>query len=328
MASTPLSHHDILGLVEPFTRRGRQVDLAASDRLQRRLRFKPVERAGEAPGDPALVEALDLDSFDASSFRLTRTLSRGPTLQATLQISGPEPGALLAQVEAIAPRHQFVAGAGFVIARSYSLQPVSDRATDGRVALILTRAVIQLDDLALTLGVPAIRRVAADVWLAPNADGASGAVHDGALDLPEDLLAVLGWNWTRLIKKKDGWESKLRLRGDLVKRTQQAESALDRVALHLAQTLAQPPAQFHERHLKARWWAAFRRAIPLLTPVSLLVAILVLPRIDVGESPGLWLMMFHVPTALIALSFCLQELPQYEIPPLPRRSRAPAWRKR
>jgi hypothetical protein len=33
-----------------------------------------------------------------------------------------------------------------------------------------------------------------------------------------------------------------------------------------------------------------------------------------------------VPTVLIALSFCLQELPQFEIPPLPRRSRAPSWR--
>lgn len=328
MASTPLSHHDILGLVEPFSRRGHHVDLAASDRLERRLRFKPVEHAGDASPAPALHETLQLDSFDSGGFRLTRTLSRGASLQATLQVSGPEPAALLTQVEAVAPQHQFVAGSGFVIARSYTLQPVSDRVAKGRMALILTRAVVQLDDLALTLSVPAIRRVSADLWLSATTGGASGTVHDSVLDLPEDLLAVLGWNWTRLIKKKDGWESKLRLSGDLARRTHRAEAALDRVAAHLTQTLAQPPAQFHERHLKARWWAAFRRAIPLLTPVSLLVAILVLPRIDVGESPGLWLMLFHVPTALIALSFCLQELPQYEIPPLPRRSRAPAWRQR
>jgi hypothetical protein len=328
VASTPLTHHDILGLVEPFTRQGRHVDLAASDRLERRLQFKPVEHAGDASVEPVLIETLQLDSFESGSFRLTRTLSRGPAQQATLQISGPEPAALLARVEAVSPEHQFVAGAGFVIARSYSLQPASDRANDGGVALILTRAVVQLDDLALTFSVPAIRRVSAELWLAPSTGGATGTGLDSSLDLPEDLLAVLGWNWTRLIRKKDGWESRLRLRGDLAQRTQRAEAALDRVAAHLAQTLAQPPAQFHERHLKARWWAAFRRAIPLLTPVSLLVAILVLPRIDVGESPGLWLMMFHVPTALIALSFCLQELPQYEIPPLPRRSRAPAWRTR
>ena len=41
---------------------------------------------------------------------------------------------------------------------------------------------------------------------------------------------------------------------------------------------------------------------------------LVSPRLDVGETPGLWLMLYHVPTVLIALSFCLQELPQFEIP--------------
>ena len=118
MASTPLSHHDILALVEPFTRRGRHVDLPASDRMERRLRFKPVEHAGE----PALLDTLQLDSFESGSFQLTRTLSRCDSLHATLQIGGPDPAALLAQVEAVAPPHQFVAGPGFVIARSYSLQ--------------------------------------------------------------------------------------------------------------------------------------------------------------------------------------------------------------
>ncbi|MFM9915333.1 MAG: hypothetical protein ACKVOX_05965 [Rhizobacter sp.] len=328
MSSNPLTHHDIVGLVEPFTRRGRHVDLAASDRLERRLRFKPVEHASDAPDAPALHETLQLDSFGPDSFRLTRTLNQGHALQATLQISGPQPAALLAQIEAIPPGHQFAAGPGFEIARSYSLQSVSGRAADSRLSLILTLAVVQLDDLTLTLTVPAINRVSADVWLAPRPAGEPGTGPDGALDLPEDLLAVLGWNWTRLIKKKDGWESKLRLRGNLAKRTRGAELALDRVAAHLARTLSQPPAQFHDSHLTARWWAAFRRAIPLLTPVSLLIAILVLPRIDVGKSPGLWMMLFHVPTALIALSFCLQELPQYEIPPMPRRPRAPAWRTR
>ena len=99
MASTPLSHHDILALVEPFTRRGRHVDLPASDRLERRLRFKPVEHAGGTSGEPALLDTLQLDSFESGGFRLTRTLSRCDSLQATLQVSGPDPAALLAQVE-------------------------------------------------------------------------------------------------------------------------------------------------------------------------------------------------------------------------------------
>jgi hypothetical protein len=35
-----------------------------------------------------------------------------------------------------------------------------------------------------------------------------------------------------------------------------------------------------------------------------------------------------VPTALIALSFCLQDLARFEIAPWPRRSAAPDWRVR
>ena len=35
----PLTHHEILGLVEAFSRSGRQVDLTASDRAARRLVF-------------------------------------------------------------------------------------------------------------------------------------------------------------------------------------------------------------------------------------------------------------------------------------------------
>ena len=62
----PLSHHEIMGLVAPFTHFGRSVDLAASDRLQRRLAFKPVEHAagGAAAGLPAHREQLQLELTD------------------------------------------------------------------------------------------------------------------------------------------------------------------------------------------------------------------------------------------------------------------------
>ena len=69
-----------------------------------------------------------------------------------------------------------------------------------------------------------------------------------------------------------------------------------------------------------------RRAIPLLTPLFLVATILLMPRVDTGEHMGLWLLMYHVPTALIVLSFCLQELPTLKPPPWPRRSRAGDWR--
>ena len=324
-APSPLSHHDILGIVEPFTRRSLQVDLAASDRLNRRLQFKPVDHAGNTAGFPALRETLQLDSYRSGNFGLTRRLTTTDGQTATLEASGPHPAALLARIEAVAPEQQFVVGAGTLIARNYTVPSDAITSADGRasVPLVLTHAVVHLNDLTLTLNVPAVRGVSADITLAPT------LANDGsALDLPDDLLAVIGWDWTRLVRKKGEWESKLRLRGGAARRTRHAEQAVNRLAQHLAQTLAEPPARFHERHLRARWWAALRRAIPILTPVSLVVTVLLFPRIDFGEKPGLWLMLYHLPTALIALSFCLQELPEFVIPPLPNRSDAPSWRLR
>lgn len=322
-APSPLSHHDILGIVEPFTRRSRQVDLAASDRINRRLLFKPIEHPGTADL-PALQETLQLDSYRSGNFELTRTLATADGRTATLQAHGRQPAALLARIEAVAPGQQFVTGAGYLIARSYSVPSDPTVSADGAMSVrrVLTRAVIHLDDVTLTLRVPEARGVSADITLAPTLAG------DGStLELPDDLLAVIGWDWTRLVRKKDIWESRLRLRGGPERRTQRAEQAADRVARHLAQTLAEPPARFHERHVRARWWAALRRAIPILTPVSLVITVLLFPRIDFGEKPGLWLMLYHLPTALIALSFCLQELPEFVIPPRPRRSEAPTWRR-
>lgn len=322
-APHPLSHHDILGIVEPFTRRSRQVDLAASDRLNRRLLFKPIDHARTASGLPALRETLQLDSYRSGNYDLTRTLTTEVGHTATLQASGRHPAALLARIEAVALTQQFVVGAGYLIARHYTVLSDATVSTDGHtmVPLVLTRSVVHLPDLTLTLNVPTVRGVSADITLTPTP-----ARNGSTLDLPDDLLAVIGWDWTRLVHKKGEWESKLRLRGGAARRTRRAEQAAERVAQHLAQTLAEPPARFHERHRRARWWAALRRAIPILTPVSLVVTVLLFPRIDFGEKPGLWLMLYHLPTALIALSFCLQELPEFVIPPRPRRSKAPAWR--
>ncbi len=58
----PLTHHEIIGIVEPFTRRGRHVDLSASNRLERCLVLKPVaiEEADRHRPDIAVV-LTDLD---------------------------------------------------------------------------------------------------------------------------------------------------------------------------------------------------------------------------------------------------------------------------
>jgi hypothetical protein len=313
MPAPPLTHHDILGLVEPFSRRGRHLDLAASCRLQRRLAFKAVEHAASPGETPALHETLQLDCHGPASFKLLRTLTGPAGLQASLQASGPDPGALLAAVEAVTPAQQFVQGDGFCLARCHVLP-----STGG---LLMTRGLAQIGGLRLTLNVPDARGVAAELTL--------GVMHGDALDLPEDLLAVLGWNWTRLVPERQGWTSKLRLPRDPFYRSRDAQAALDLAAAHLARTLAEPPGRYHDTHLAARRLAVLRRSIPALTGLVLLAVVGTAASQSDGHNLGGGMMLlYHLPTAVLAGAFCLQELPRFEIPPLPRRSDAPDWRRR
>lgn len=305
MSAPPLTHHEIIELVAPFARRGRHVDLSASNRLERRLRFRPV---GE------LQETLELECLPTGTARLRRLLTHPCGLAATDETLGTEPASLLAALEALEPQWHFRTGAGYVIARSGTLH-----SSPAGVRRTLSRGVVQVEGLLLTLSVPAVRGVAAEITLVPQ--------PGLALDLPEDLLAVLGWNWTRLVRAGEGWKSKLRLRGSVDRRSARAEDALERAAAHLALTLSEPPGAFHDRRRGARWRVFFRRAIPSLTLLALLGAIAWMAHSNLGRQSGLWILFFQLPTALIALSFCLQELPQYEIPPWPRRPGATSWRR-
>jgi len=314
----PLSHHEILPLAEPFARRGRQVDLAASDRAERRLVFKPVEVSAASAGDAALQDTLSLDCRDTRRYVLTRTLSASGGLQATLQATGPSPAALLAQVEAIEPARQFRRGEGYAIARSYVLPTAGELPAQGPPVPTLNRGVVQIDGLQLVLNLLDVRGAAGDLTLStPPGE---------ALALPEDLLAVLGWSWARLVPHPNGWTSRVRLRGRGLQRTAAAEAALDKAAMHLARVLAEPPALFHQRHRWARWGVVLRRGIPSLTAIALIVTSLLLPRLTGSELSGVWMALHYVPIAVLALSFTLQELARFEIPPLPRRSTAPRWR--
>ena len=94
MAAQPLSHHEILALVEPFTRRGRRVDLAASDRLARRLAFAPVEHE-----TPALHESLALEHPGPGELRLTRTLRDANGVPAALVCDAGDAAEALAAEE-------------------------------------------------------------------------------------------------------------------------------------------------------------------------------------------------------------------------------------
>jgi hypothetical protein len=310
MSTTPLTHHEIMGLAEPFARAGLRVDLAASERAQRRLVFKPAAPVAVPAAEPACTESLQLESLGTGTCRLTLTRTTPAGVQATVVCMGSDLAAMIAGIGSVPASRQFRSGPGWQIARSYQVG-----LPGGPPAL--TQGIVQLDGLTLTMAVSLVRGVAAELQLTP----APGRV----LALPQDLLAVIGWNWARLIRTPGGWKSRVRMKGSALRRTARAEAALDRAAAHLAQTLAEAPGRFHERHVLARWGVVLRRGIPTLNVLVLLAVVLLMPRLDTSFGSGLWMLLYHVPTVLIALSFCLQELPQFEIPPLPRRSRAPSW---
>ena len=101
MQQTPLTHHDIIELILPFTRRGRHVDLNLSQRQDRRLAFKPVDHAGGNADLPDLRETLQLEGLASGSWRLTRTLTAPCGLQASVQALGRQLDDLLARIEAV-----------------------------------------------------------------------------------------------------------------------------------------------------------------------------------------------------------------------------------
>jgi hypothetical protein len=313
----PWTHHDLVALVEPFARRGRHVDLAASRRLERQLVFKAVGHAG----DPGLRETLQLDNPAVDVYRLTRVLADPSGLEARLVAQGPVPAALLDAIDVVPAQRQFDAGAGFALAFSHRL-PSRPRAGTGAPAandLLLTAAVVAFDGFRLAVQLTAVKGIAADAELR--------ATRGDAIDLPQDLLAVLGWHWSRLTRRQGAWTATLQLRGSGVERGRDAERKLIAVAGHLARTLGEDPARFHARWRAARWVAAARRAVPLLACIVMCIAAAAVPQMELQNNSVLRMLVFQAPPLLLALYFGLGEMPRIEIPPWPRQLTEPAWRR-
>jgi hypothetical protein len=314
MASPPLTHHEIFTLVGPFTRRGRHVDLAASDRMERRLAFKAVEHAGDAAGAGPLRETLHLDHPAPARFRLTRTLARDDGLKALLVTDGADNADLLARLEGVAPQTQFRDGDGFAIAFSHRV----DAAAGDAMRLVLEGAHARAGSLDIALRMPKVKGFPAELLItaAPGDD----------IDLPPDLLAVLGWGWSRLTRGDRGWACSLKVGGAEPAKSRQAEALVERCAAHLARTLGEAPARFHERFARARWGVAFRRSIPLLVCLGLVAGAACIPYVNLPQESVFRMLIFNSPPLLMLLVFSMREVPKIEIPPLPRRAAAAAWR--
>lgn len=311
MAIVPLSHHEILGLIEPFARRGRRADLAGSDRLARRLAFRPLEHDGDGL---AYRETLELDSATPGVLHLTRTLAPADGPASTLSTSGDDPAALLAAIEAVPHARQLRTGPGFVVASSHRLE------TSG--VLRLTHGATSVAGTTLALTMPGHRGRRAEVSLSTRLDD--------PIELPEDLLAVLGRDWSGLDRWTGRtavrWVGSVRLRGRGDAADADAERKLERAALHVAATLAEPPARFHEKMRGARWVFAFRRAIPLLVCIGLIVAAFAFTKAGMAQDSIVRMLLFNAPPLMLVAFFCLRELPRIEVPKWPRRPDAAAWR--
>jgi hypothetical protein len=317
--SVPLSHHEILSLAEPFTRRGRHVDLAASDRSSRRLVFKSIVHEANTEAFMANArEGLLLENPRQGAYRLTRTMTLDSGLEATLQIEGAHPVELLAQIEMVPWQRQFRAGAEAMVAQSYRLIPSTRPAPDGEPAMLmeLTRGEAEVDGVTIILHAVTVKGYPADLDLVPKT---------GFEYLPDDLLAVMGWAWSPLRKTTDGWNCKLRVTGNEPHRSRQMESRLERTVAHLRRTLARPPYVFHDTQLRARWGVAFRRAIPLLVVIALIAAAVALCFVDIPQDSMFNLLIQFAPPLLLFAAFGMRETPKLEFPPIPRRSTATAW---
>jgi|GEM_PF-287608 len=156
-ALPPLTHHQILALVAPFSRSGRYVDLAASDRMARQVAFRPVAHG-------SITETLQLDNPAEGRFRLSRVLALQGGLQARLTAEGSEPAALLARVDAVPVALQHGSGSGYVLAKSHRLESTGGSGGD---ALILTEASALVgsvgDGLLLKLAVSSVRGISGEM---------------------------------------------------------------------------------------------------------------------------------------------------------------------
>jgi predicted nucleic acid-binding protein len=164
-----------------------------------------------------------------------------------------------------------------------------------------------------------VKGVAAELRLQPL-DGAAAPRA-----LPEDLLAVLGLPWSRLVLRGGVWRASVVLRGGGAARSADAESRLLTTLQHLAAVLAAPPGTFHDRFRAARWRASARRGVPLAVCLGLIGASAAVPRLELGTDSVFRMLIFNAPPLLLLWMVAMRELPRIEIPPLPRRPAPDAW---
>jgi hypothetical protein len=220
----------------------------------------------------------------------------------------------------VPPQRQFVSVGDYLIAESFRLEATTptkrDATPDQRMRLISAES--RLDGLTLLLKAETGKGYPAEITLRP--------VQGATQDLPDDLLAALGWDWGVLRPRGGEWIAMLKAPRDEPRRSRRIESRLEQAVAHLARTLSEPPRRFHERLTRARWGVVFRRTMPLLFCVGLIAGTLGLTLLKIPTDSMFQMLIFNLPPLLLMILFGMREVPHLEIPPLPRRSAASAWR--
>jgi hypothetical protein len=299
----PLTHHEIVALTVPLARTGRRVDLGASDRMRRRLVFVPDTGRGEATADAIVVE-----SRRNGGFRVERQLGHDDGPRAAVLVEAVDAETAVRRADAVDSSRLREEGSGWTIHRRMRI------GTDGG-ALLPVAATITLDAATVEVRFPEVTGLPARLRIHPR--------RGRRLVLTDDLLAVLGWDWSPLRRVGSAWEGSVRLRG--VDAADQAGHLSRTLARHLATTLDAPPRRFHERLWLQRVGVVVRRAVPLVALLVLVLEFALAPELRMARANPLVFLALAAPLLLVLGFMRWSEDPRFELPRWPRPSAEPAW---
>ena len=317
----PLSHHAIMRLIPPFSRRGYSLDAAGSDRAHGVLLFRPIEVPPGPNGRPALRCVVRLERPHRAKFRVIRTFTAADGQSATTTAEGDEPEALLTAIEQVSADRQFHMTAAGLIVRSYRAAVWAADAS-GQWPWQRTARALQLTGAEAQVGVLQLVAIDGDGW---GCDVELRAREGAMLVLPTDFMAVLSWGWRPLRQHNSTtWFGRVSVAQRGAGRAPALEAQLDAAVAHMAATLAASPALFHRQHLRARWRAVFQRWLPLLficgSIVVLVLALKLLPRV-----PELHTLLLHLSIVGVAGFFMMDDAYRVEVPWPPRPLKQKAW---
>lgn len=166
---TPLSHHDIIRLAAPFVQRGLHVDLRASARAERRIRF--VTRSVSMADSQACAVHHELIADEPSMLRVRRALWHPAGLAATVHASGPDSTRLAQALDRLPVSDQIFHCGDAICTRSFRLR-LSDEPDNDR--LTLTHLAGRVQQLTLSIDVTTGGGMPAEAMLAASGSAVNG----------------------------------------------------------------------------------------------------------------------------------------------------------